>query len=390
MVRKIVIAPDSFKETLTAAEAAQAIELGLKVVLPETIIYDKIPMADGGEGTMQSLHDALGGIIKPVKATDALGRIIDAHYSYVEHTKTAIIELAETSGLEKIEPTKRDPLVTSTFGTGQLILSALNQGAQKIILGIGGSATNDGGVGMMKALGVKFLDDEGNSLPEGGAALINLAHIDRSQLDTRLKNVTFEVVCDVDNPLLGSTGATHTYATQKGASPKAIEQLEQALTHYNQVLTETFQQDYAHIPGAGAAGGTGIALVAFLAADLSRGIDIVLHETNLKARLKDADLCITGEGKIDRQTIYGKTPIGVAQTAKLFNMPVIALCGVTGEGYEVVKAHGIDDVFSVTGLDDRPPNHHNAISKAEAFEHPFRYLKALAQAVAKIKIIEDV
>ncbi|MDU0420686.1 glycerate kinase [Staphylococcus simulans] len=382
MVRKIVIAPDSFKETLTAAEAAQAIELGLQEVLPETVIYDKVPMADGGEGTMQSLHDALGGTMKPVKATDALGRIIDAQYSYVEQNKTAIIELAEASGLETIELKHRNPLVTSTYGTGQLILSALNQGAQKIILGIGGSATNDGGTGMMKALGVKFLDEKGGNLPEGGAALINLAQINISNLDKRLKNVTFEVVCDVDNPLLGPTGATHTYAKQKGASPKDIEQLEQALTHYNQVLTETFQHDYSNVPGAGAAGGTGIALVAFLAAELSRGIDIVLHETQLKARLKDADICITGEGKIDRQTIYGKTPIGVAKTAQQFNIPVIALCGVTGEGYEAVKTHGIDHVFSVTGLDDRPPNDHASISKAEALAHPFRYLKALAQDAA--------
>lgn len=382
MVRKIVIAPDSFKETLTAAEAAQAIELGLQEVLPETVIYDKVPMADGGEGTMQSLHDALGGTMKPVKATDALGRIIDAQYSFVEESKTAIIELAEASGLETIEPTKRNPLVTSTYGTGQLILSALNQGAQKIILGIGGSATNDGGTGMMKALGVKFLDDKGDNLPEGGAALADLAQIDISNLDVRLEDVTFEVVCDVDNPLLGPTGATHTYAKQKGASPKDIDQLEQALTHYNQVLTNTFQHDYSNVLGAGAAGGTGIALVAFLNAKLSRGIDIVLHETQLSTRLKDADLCITGEGKIDQQTIYGKTPIGVAKTAKQFNIPVIALCGVTGEGYEAVKAHGIDYVFSVTGLDDRPPNSHTSISKEEALAHPFRYLKALAQDAA--------
>lgn len=382
MVRKIVIAPDSFKETLTAAEAAQAIELGLQEVLPETVIYDKVPMADGGEGTMQSLHDALGGTMKPVKATDALGRIIDAQYSFVEESKTAIIELAEASGLETIGLTKRNPLVTSTYGTGQLILSALNQGAQKIILGIGGSATNDGGTGMMKALGVKFLDDKGDNLPEGGAALADLAQIDISNLDIRLKDVTFEVVCDVDNPLLGPTGATHTYAKQKGASPKDIEHLEQALTHYNQVLTKTFQYDYSNVPGAGAAGGTGIALVAFLNAKLSRGIDIVLHETQLSTRLQDADLCITGEGKIDQQTIYGKTPIGVAKTAQHFNIPVIALCGVTGEGYEAVKAHGIDHVFSVTGLDDRPPNSHASISKEAALAYPFRYLKALAQDAA--------
>lgn len=383
MIKKIVIAPDSFKETLTAAEAAQAIESGLREVLPETIIYDKVPMADGGEGTMQSLHDALGGMMMPVKATDALGRIIDAQYSYVEQSKTAIIELAEASGLEAIQPTERNPLVASTYGTGQLILSALNQGAEKIILGIGGSATNDGGTGMMKALGATFLDDKGDSLPEGGAALAHIAQIDISGIDTRLKDVTFEVVCDVDNPLLGTKGATHTYAKQKGASPKVIQQLETALTHYNQILTETFQHDYSTVPGAGAAGGTGIALVAFLDAELSRGIDIVLQETRLEARLKEADVCITGEGKIDQQTIYGKTPIGVAKTAKQFAIPVVALCGVTGEGYEAVKAHGIDYVFSVTGLDDRPVNSHPSISKTEALAHPYHYLKALAQEAAQ-------
>ncbi|WP_199790689.1 glycerate kinase [Staphylococcus simulans] len=385
VIHKVVIAPDAFKESLTAANAAQAIEQGMRAVLPESVVYDKVPMADGGEGTMQSLHDALGGTFHTVKVINAAGGIIPATYSYVAHTKTAIIELAEASGLEKVRRTKRNPLITSTYGTGQLIAAALDQGAQKVILGIGGSATNDGGTGMMKALGVKFLDDFSHELPEGGAALAHLAHIDMSQMDPRLTNVVFEVVCDVDNPLLGPHGATHTYAKQKGANTDDITQLEAALSRYNQVLIQTFNHDYSTVPGAGAAGGTGIALVAFLAAQLSRGIDVVLHETKLEQRLSDADVCITGEGKIDQQTIYGKTPIGVAKAAKQFDLPVYALCGVTGEGYEAVKAHGIDTVMSITGLDDRPQSikPHPPIHKQDAIDHAFEHLEQLGYEAGK-------
>lgn len=349
-VKKIVIAPDSFKESMTAAEAGRALQMGLSAALPETTEYNIVPMADGGEGTMQALHSALGGAYQRIQVQNALGAPVEAQYSYVFNQAT------EASGLERISAEERNPLLTSTFGTGQLILDALEKGAQKIILGIGGSATNDGGTGMLRALGARFFDAAGEALPEGGASLKRLERIDLSAMDDRLKGVEFEIVCDVDNPLLGERGATQTYGAQKGASEADLEVLEDALTQYRDVLITTFNQDYSEVLGAGAAGGTGIALHAFLSAELTRGIDVILRETDLETRLKDADLCITGEGKIDAQTIYGKTPIGVAEVAQRRNVPVIAVCGVVGEDYDIVHDHGISYVFSLVGKDDDDKN----------------------------------
>ncbi|CAL29175.1 glycerate kinase [Staphylococcus carnosus] len=372
-VKKIVIAPDSFKESLSAAEAGRALRMGLSAALPETVEYDIVPMADGGEGTMQSLHSALGGDYQKIKVVNALGEEVDAQYSYVFDQNTAIIELAEASGLERILEKDRNPLLTSTFGTGQIIQDALDKGAKKIILGIGGSATNDGGTGMLRVLGVRFFDENEEALPEGGASLKRLNRIDTTKMDPRIKDVEFEIVCDVDNPLLGERGATKTYGAQKGASETDLETLEAALTQYRDVLEQTFEHDYSEVPGAGAAGGTGIALLAFFSAALTRGIDVVLKETELEERLKNADLCITGEGKIDAQTIYGKTPIGVAEAAKRHDVPVIAVCGVVGEDYEVVHDHGISYVFSLVGRDDDNKHADNPSKEetSEAIENGF-------------------
>ena len=344
---KIVIAPDSFKESMSAKEAAEAIQEGFSTILPSTIEYDLIPMADGGEGTTEALIDALNAKIITTTVKDPLYRDINANYAYSPHQKIAIIEMAAASGLDLLSNEERNPLKTTSFGTGQLINHALDQGAQKIILGIGGSATNDGGAGMLQALGVKFTDSNGHSIEPGGIHLLDIQTIDTTQLNSKLKNIDMKVACDVTNPLLGDNGATMIYGPQKGATTKMIPTLDTALSHYHDKIKLQLDKDVKDIPGAGAAGGMGTALLAFLDVQLSKGIDVVLEETHFKSRIKDADLVITGEGKLDYQTIFGKTPIGVAQVAKQFNLPVIAIGGSLGERYEAVYDHGIDSVFSI-------------------------------------------
>lgn len=344
---KIVIAPDSFKESMSAREAAEAIQEGFSKILPSTVEYDLIPMADGGEGTTEALMEALNAKTIATTVKDPLYRDITAKYAYTSSQKIAIIEMAAASGLDLLTKEERNPLKTTTFGTGQLINHALELGAQKIILGIGGSATNDGGVGMLQALGVKFLDSNGHSIEPGGLHLLDIQTIDTTQLNSKFKNIDMSVACDVTNPLLGDNGATMIYGPQKGATAKMIPKLDTALCHYHDKIKLQLDKDVKDIPGAGAAGGMGTALLAFLDAQLSKGIDVVLEETHFQSRIIDADLVITGEGKLDSQTIYGKTPIGVAQVAKQFNLPVIAIGGSLGEQYETVYDYGIDSVFSI-------------------------------------------
>lgn len=342
---KIVVAPDSFKESLSAMEVAQAIEKGFRAVFPDAQI-EKIPMADGGEGTVQSLVDATGGKIITKEVTGPLGEKVTAFFGVLGDGKTAVIEMAAASGLHLVPVEKRNPLLTTTRGTGELILAALDEGVDHLIIGIGGSATNDGGSGMAQALGARLLDKDRNEIAPGGGSLDKLANIDISELDARLQNVKIEVACDVDNPLIGQDGASHVFGPQKGATPEMVEQLDQNLAHYATILARDLGKDVAHIPGAGAAGGLGAGLLAFLDAELKSGIDIVIAATDLEEKIKDADLVITGEGKIDSQTIHGKTPIGVAKTAKKFNIPVIAICGSIADDADVVHDHGIDVLFS--------------------------------------------
>lgn len=342
---KIVVAPDSFKESLSAMEVAQAIEKGFRAVFPDAQI-EKIPMADGGEGTVQSLVDATGGKIITKEVTGPLGEKVTAFFGVLGDGKTAVIEMAAASGLHLVPMEKRNPLLTTTRGTGELILAALDEGVDHLIIGIGGSATNDGGSGMAQALGARLLDKDRNEIAPGGGSLDKLANIDISELDARLQNVKIEVACDVDNPLIGQDGASHVFGPQKGATPEMVEQLDQNLAHYATILARDLGKDVAHIPGAGAAGGLGAGLLAFLDAELKSGIDIVIAATDLEEKIKDADLVITGEGKIDSQTIHGKTPIGVAKTAKKFNIPVIAICGSIADDADVVHDHGIDVLFS--------------------------------------------
>ncbi|WP_394143537.1 glycerate kinase [Vibrio atypicus] len=351
---KVVIAPDSYKESLTAMEVATAIEKGFKEIMPEAE-YIKLPMADGGEGTVQSLVDATGGSIVTVDVTGPLGQPVEGFYGLLGDGSTAVIEMAAASGLHLVEPSERNPLLTSTYGTGQLIKAALDEGVNHIIIGIGGSSTNDGGVGMAQALGAKLVNVQGVDLPFGGGALAGLAEIDLSGLDPRLAKIQLEVACDVDNPLCGPKGASHVFGPQKGATPEMIEQLDKNLAHYAEVIRQTNGKDVINQAGAGAAGGLGAALLGLFDATLRPGISIVMDAVNLAEVVKDADLVITGEGRIDSQTIHGKTPIGVARTAKLYNLPVIGIAGSTAQDCRVVHDHGIDAVYSVVlGATDLP------------------------------------
>ncbi|BFI68585.1 glycerate kinase [Yersinia pseudotuberculosis] len=343
---KIIIAPDSFKESLTAMQVAEAIEQGFSEIFPQAE-YIKLPMADGGEGTVESMVAATGGELVNVEVTGPLGVPVKAFYGWMGDGETAVIEMAAASGLHLVAPEQRNPLITTSYGTGELILAALNHGARKIILGIGGSATNDGGAGMMQALGVQLSDQQGKALTVGGAALVQLVDIDLSQLDDRLAQTDILVACDVDNPLCGAKGASAVFGPQKGATPERVQQLDAALQHYGEKIEQVTGKSVINVAGAGAAGGMGAALFGLLNARLQPGIEIVTEALKLAAAVQDADLVITGEGRIDSQTIYGKTPVGVARVAKRFDIPVIAIAGSMAPDYEVVHQHGLDAVFSV-------------------------------------------
>ncbi|BFU61133.1 MULTISPECIES: glycerate kinase [Rodentibacter] len=343
---KIVIAPDSFKESLTALEVATAIETGFKRVFPEAE-YVKLPMADGGEGTVQSLVDATQGKLIECEVTAPLGNKVKSFFGLSGDGKTAIIEMAAASGLHLVPPEKRNPLITTSYGTGELIKQALELGVERFILGIGGSATNDGGVGMLQALGLQCLDAEGKQIGFGGGELINIAQIDVRQLDPRLHNVHIEVACDVNNPLCGECGASAIFGPQKGAMPEMVKQLDMALAHFAEIAERDCGKQIKELAGAGAAGGMGGGLLLLPNVQLKAGVQIVLDTLRLADYVKDADYVITGEGRMDAQSIMGKTPIGVARTAKRFNKPVIAVVGCLREDYDVVFAHGIDAVFPI-------------------------------------------
>ncbi len=343
---KFVLAPDSFKESMTAKEASEAMEYGLKKVFPKAH-YRKVPMADGGEGTTQSLVDATGGQIFKERVTDPLGNPVEADLGILGDGETAVIEMASASGLALVPREKRNPLYTTTYGTGELIKKALDHDADTIIIGIGGSATNDGGAGMVQALGGKLLNDKGNQISYGGKALEELEKIDLSDLDPRLKTVHIVVACDVDNPLTGPKGASYVFGEQKGADLKMIKYLDNNLKNYAQRIREDLQKDVEQIPGAGAAGGLGAGLMAFLSAELKRGIEIVIEYTALKEKMKGADFVITGEGSIDAQTRFGKTPYGVAKVAREYGIPVIAIAGNMGNDVEILYDYGFDAFFPI-------------------------------------------
>lgn len=345
---RIVLAPDSFKESLTAREVCEAVQAGLAEALPGADIV-QVPMADGGEGTLQSLVDARGGSVERVAVSDPLGRRVEAPLGLLADGRTAVIEMAAASGLELLTPAERDPLITSTRGTGELMLAALDRGVRSFVLAIGGSATNDAGAGLAQALGVRLLDADGHDLEPGGAALARLDRIDVSAIDPRLAEATIEVACDVDNPLVGPSGASAVYGPQKGASAQKVAQLDAALTRFAAVVARDLHREVAEVPGAGAAGGLGAGLLAFTNARLRRGVQIVIDLTGLAVAVAYADLVITGEGRIDGQTRHGKTPFGVSQVARAAGKPVIAIAGSLGEGVEDLYGDVFDAVFPVIG-----------------------------------------
>lgn len=343
---KIVIAPDSFKESLSALEAASAIEAGFREVFPDAV-YVKVPVADGGEGTVEAMIAATGGRRIDLQATGPLGRPVAAFYGLTGGADTiAVIEMAAASGLELVAPDERDPMRATSRGTGDLIRAALDAGARRFILGVGGSATNDGGAGMLQALGVGLFDAQGAQLAPGGAALAGLDRIDVSGLDPRIKQSVFEVACDVSNPLVGLLGASAIFGPQKGATPEMVAQLDANLRHYAAIIARDLGQDVADIPGAGAGGGIAAAMLVFLDGRLRPGSEIVTDAVGLDAAVVDADLVVTGEGRIDSQTVNGKTPIGVARVAQRHGKPVIAIGGCLANDANAVHAHGIAATFS--------------------------------------------
>ena len=343
----ILIAPDSYKGSLTALEVAQAMEEGAKRVFPDAT-FDLVPIADGGEGTVDALVAATNGQFRETTVTGPMRKPVKAKWGVFGDGKTAVIEMATASGLPLLAPDERDPLNACTCGTGELVLAALDEGVSTIILGIGGSATNDGGMGFARVLGAKFYDKAGKELPPGGAALANLASIDISGLDPRLKNVEIRVACDVDNPLCGPRGASAVFGPQKGATPALVQQLDAALGVYAKVAAEaTGKTTVAELAGAGAAGGLGAALLFFTDATLMPGVTLVLGAVGFDARVKKADIVFTGEGRTDFQTAYGKAPAGVAQAAKKYSLPVVCLSGGIGDGADDVLVQGIDAVFSI-------------------------------------------
>ena len=343
---KIVIAPDSFKGSLTAPQVAEAIEAGFLRVFP-SIVTEKLPMADGGEGTVASLVAASGGKVLQVSVRNPLGDQIPAEFGIMGDCQTAVIEMSSASGLTLISLDRQNPMLTTTYGTGQLIRAALDTGCNKLIIGIGGSATNDGGAGMAQALGAKLLDTSGNQIGFGGVSLADIDKIDISGFDPRLSEVDVIVACDVSNVLTGKDGASYIYGPQKGATLDMVEILDRNLAHFADIIKRDLNQSVEDIPGAGAAGGLGAGLIAFTGAQLQAGIDIVLEVTDFKNRIQGSDLVITGEGRLDYQTSFGKTPAGVAKIARQYNIPVIAIAGSVTEDVDRLYTIGIDAVVDI-------------------------------------------
>lgn len=343
---KLVIAPDSFKESLSAPGVASAIARGWQSIYPEADIQ-LCPMADGGEGTVEAVLAATGGECRELQVCGPLGDPVLAHWGWLPDAQ-AVIEMAAASGLHWVAPTQRDARITTTRGTGELILAALDAGARRIILGIGGSATNDAGAGLLEALGVRLLDGAGQPVAPGGAALLDVQRIDLTGLDSRLAQVEVLVAADVDNPLCGPRGASHVFGPQKGASPEQVQQLDKALGHFADVMAAALGEDHRDIPGVGAAGGLGFAAKAVLGASFRPGIELVAELSGLADAVQGADLVITGEGRLDGQSLHGKTPVGVARVARAAGVPVIALAGSLGEGYQSLYEAGIDAAFSLT------------------------------------------
>ena len=343
---KIVVAIDSLKGSLTSIEAGNAIKEGILAVDQSAEVTIK-PLADGGEGTTEALVSGMGGIMESIGVTGPIGEEVVARFGILGNNETAIIEMAEASGLPLVPSDKKNPLHTTTYGVGEMIKACIERGCRKFIVGIGGSATNDAGLGMLMALGFRFLDQKGQPVAQGGKGLLEVATIDTTGVMPELAACTFKVACDVNNPLYGPNGAAAIYGPQKGATPEIVELLDTGLKQFATCVADHLGTDYSTLPGTGAAGGLGFAFVAFLGGKLESGVQIILEETRLEEAIKEADLVITGEGRLDNQTAMGKAPIGVAKLAKKYNLPVIGLAGALANEAKKCNEEGIDAYFSI-------------------------------------------
>ena len=371
---KVLIAIDSMKGSLSSIEGGKAIADGVRRAIPDAIC-DVRPLADGGEGTLDALVAGLGGELREITVTGPAGKPVEAVYGIIG--KTAVIEMARAAGIPLVSGVDKNPLLTTTYGVGEIIADAIANGARKFIVGIGGSATNDGGAGMLQALGFKFLDEKNRELGRGGAALKNLKSIDKTRVKAELSDCVFKIACDVTNPLLGPDGASAVYGPQKGATPEMVAELDEALGVYASVADGD-----ANFPGAGAAGGLGFAFKTFLGGELKSGVQLVLDETGFEDRVRDADIVVTGEGRLDGQTIMGKAPIGVARTAKKYGKKVIAFSGCVTDDAKKVNAHGIDAFFpilrSVVTLEEALDCQNAAKNLTDTTEQVFRCLQLMA------------
>jgi len=376
---KIVIAPDSFKGSISARDLCAAVCRGIHAV-DSTIDVIELPLADGGEGTVENMVYSTKGQTRLVQVNDPLGRPIRAAYGILGDDATVIIEMAQASGLPLLKPDERNPLITSSFGTGELVLHALNAGYRKFIIGLGGSATNDGGVGMLKALGAAFYDQDGVLLPKGGASLEKLSYMDLSGLDKRLQESTFTIASDVNNPLCGANGASAIFGPQKGATPEMVQRLDMALSRFADVVEKQLGVDVRHLPGSGAAGGMGAGLLAFLHAEFKSGIELVMGAIHFEQKIQAADLIITGEGKLDEQTMAGKVIAGVCKKAKPYQIPTIAICGGMELSSEQMDEIGLLAGFSIV---PKPCSLDEAMEQAEGWaqeqvEQIIRFMKRFA------------
>lgn len=375
---KIILAPDSFKGNLTSLEVAIAFEKGIKRVLPRANCI-KIPMADGGEGTVQSLIDGIGGEIIRKRVIGPIGQKVFARYGLLSNG-TAVIEMAEASGLPLVTTRQKNPTKTTTFGTGELIIDAINKGAKKIIIGIGGSATNDGGVGMAQALGVRFLDSKDKEIKQHGSGgmLKKIVKIDTREANKVLKNINIIVACDVDSPLCGRLGASYIFGPQKGATPTMVRVLDDNLKHLAKIIKQSLKKDISKLKGAGAAGGLGAGLVAFAKAKMKSGVDIVIDATNLERHMKNTNLVITGEGRVDSQTAYGKTPSGVAKSARKHGIPTLVIGGGITDDAKDIFSHGIDALESACARD---------MSLEDAIKHSREHLANAAERAIRLVLV---
>ena len=384
---KVVIAIDSLKGSLTSIQAAHAIEKGIKKVEKEAEVVIK-PLADGGEGTVDALVDGMGGNMEFIKVTGPAGKPVLAKYGIIlptksgmEGTSTVIMEMSQAAGITQVSDKERNPLYTTTYGVGQMITDAIHKGCRRFIMGIGGSATNDGGAGMLQALGYDFLDKDGNQIKHGAIGLKDLAKIKDDHVISELKDCEFHIACDVTNPLCGEEGCSAIFGPQKGATKQMVKDMDQWLTDYAKIAKQSFTKADANKPGTGAAGGLGFAFLTFTNATLKSGVDLILHETKLEEEIKDADIVITGEGCLDAQTAMGKAPIGVAKLAKKYGKLVLGFSGSVTKGAAACNEAGIDAYFpivrSAVSLEDAMKKKNAKENLMDTVEQVFRLVKVL-------------